>query len=317
MSNELTLLSLRLFVDVATTGSFTESARRCGLPPSSVSRHIQGLELLLGQRLLFRHTRAVTLTEAGAAYLLEVRDLIASLDLATERASGGAAGAPRGLLRINAPVAFGRRHVASLLADYQARYPQVEVELTLSDAFHDPVAEGADITIRIGMLKDSSLSSRKLTAQHYVLSASPAYLARHGRPQVPPDLTAHNCLLYKGISGAQKWYFRTGTSAFQAHVVSGNLTSNNAESLVEAALQHQGLVLFPTWLLHDPIESGRLDVVMADHEAAIDITVHDIHLIYPENRLRSLKVLSFRDYLIERIGTPPYWDRAPVAGQGA
>lgn len=309
MSNDLTLLSLRLFADLATTGNFTMTAKRHSLPPSSVSRHISGLEELLGQRLLFRNTRAVTLTDAGSAYLHEVREALSQLDLATEQARG-AAGEARGLLRINAPVAFGRRHIAPLLAAYQALHPQVEVDLTLGDAFIDPVAEGADITIRIGQMKDSSLSGRKLTPQRYVACASPIYLSQHGRPQGPEDLLAHNCLLYKGINGAQKWYFRRSGGDFRPHLVRGNLTSNNAESLVEAALQHQGLVLFPTWLVHEHLENGRLMPVLTDGEAAVDTSLHDIHLIYPENRLRSFKVLSFRDYLIGRIGSPPYWDKA-------
>ncbi|MBP2547129.1 DNA-binding transcriptional LysR family regulator [Neorhizobium galegae] len=313
MSNDLTLLSLRLFVDLAATASFSATARRHSLPPSSVSRHISGLEELLGQRLLFRNTRAVTLTDAGSAYLREVREALSQIDLASEQARG-AAGEARGLLRINAPVAFGRRHIAPLLSAYQALHPRVEVDLTLSDTFIDPVAEGADITIRIGQMKDSSLSGRKLTPQRYVVCASPAYLARHGAPQGQDALSDHNCLLYKGINGAQKWYFRTATGGGELRpcLVRGNLTSNNADSLVEAALQHQGLVLFPTWLVHEHLASGRLVPVMTDVEAAVDTSIHDIHLIYPENRLRSFKVLSFRDYLLGRIGTPPYWDH-PVA----
>ncbi|MFN7102385.1 MAG: LysR family transcriptional regulator [Pseudorhizobium sp.] len=308
MSNDPTLLSLRLFVDVATTGSFTTTAGRHGLPSSSVSRHIKGLEELLGQRLLFRHTRAVKLTEAGDTYLRELRDILGLLDIATERASG-AATEPRGLLRINAPVAFGRRHIAPHLAAYQIRHPQVEVELTLSDAFIDPVVEGIDITVRIGVPKDSSLSGRRLTGQRYVVCASPTYLSEHGEPREPIDLQGHNCLLYKGIGGAEKWYFRQGTEPFRSQTVRGNLTSNNAESLVEAALQHQGLVLFPSWLVHEHLRTGALLAVMPEREAAVDTVIHDIHLIYPENRLRSFKVLSFRDHLIESIGTPPYWDK--------
>lgn len=313
MSNDITLLALRLFIEVAATGSFTATAKRRGLPPSSVSRHIQGLEQALGQKLLYRHTRAVTLTDTGVAYLSEVRDALAALDIATDQVAG-AATEPRGLLRINAPVAFGRRHIAPLLAGYQARFPQVEVELTLTDAVVDPVAEGMDVTLRIGVLKDSSLTARKLAAQRYVVCGSPTYLDSRGRPGSPEDLERHNCLLYKGMGGRERWHFRDSTSDFRNHEVHGNLTSNNAESLVEAALQHQGLVLFPTWLLHDHLQAGRLEAVMQDHVAAVDTVVHDIHVIHAENRLRSFKVLSFREYLFERIGTPPYWDGTAQVG---
>ncbi|MBP1849794.1 LysR family transcriptional regulator [Rhizobium halophytocola] len=311
MRNDINLLSLRLFLDVAASGSFSEAARRNGLPPSSVSRHIQALEQQLGQNLLFRHTRAVTLTEIGAIYCGEVRDVLAALDLASERARG-AADAPSGLLRINAPVAFGRRHIAPLLAAYQARHRQVEIDLALTDGFIDPVAESTDIVIRIGRMPDSSLTGRQLTPQRYVLAASPDYLERHGDAPTPEALPQHNCLIYKGTNGAQKWYFRQAGEAFRSTVVRGNLTSNNAESLVEAALAGQGLVLFPTWLLHEELRAGRLVALMPDREASIDTATYGIHLIYPESRLRSLKVRSFRDYLIEAIGAPPYWDRDEV-----
>jgi DNA-binding transcriptional LysR family regulator len=307
MSNSISLLALRLFVAVAKSGSFSAAARQQGLPASSVSRHIASLEAALGQRLLYRHTRAVKLTEAGERYYQDVREALSALDLATEHVSGTAT-EPHGLLRINASVAFGRRHIAPLLSSFQERYGGIEVELTLTDAFVDPVLEGADIVVRIGTLNDSSLVARRLAAQHYIPCAAPAYLDERGRPQSPDELLRHNCLLYKGTQGVQRWYFRRGPGVFQPCEVRGNLRSNNAESLVEAALRRQGIVLFPSWLLHEHLKRGELVAVLDGWEGAAEVKEQAIHLIYPENRLRSSKVASFLTYVTEQVGKPPYWD---------
>ncbi len=308
MDNSLRLLALRLFVRVAASGSFADAARYFDLPASSVSRHIAGLERSLGQRLLYRHTRAVRLTDAGERYFQEVKRVLESLDAATEQVVSGAR-EPQGLLRLNAPVAFGRRHIAPLLASFQQANPAVEVELTLSDAFIDPVQEGADVVIRVGSLGDSSLVARQLATQRFVACAAPAYLKRHGAPLHPEQLSDHNCLVYKGTRGVQPWYFKApGDPLAQRYSVKGNLSSNNAESLVEAALQGKGIVVFPTWLLFDALRAGGLTPILETYEALGEATREGIHAIYPENRLRSQKVAAFLEYLFAKIGEQPYWD---------
>nr|WP_290699084.1 LysR family transcriptional regulator [Halomonas sp. UBA3074] len=308
MDNSLRLLALRLFVRVAASGSFADAARYFDLPASSVSRHIAGLERSLGQRLLYRHTRAVRLTDAGERYFQEVKRVLESLDAATEQVVSGAR-EPQGLLRLNAPVAFGRRHIAPLLASFQQANPAVEVELTLSDAFIDPVQEGADVVIRVGSLGDSSLVARQLATQRFVACAAPAYLKRHSAPLHPEQLSNHNCLVYKGTRGVQPWYFKApGDPLAQRYSVKGNLSSNNAESLVEAALQGQGIVVFPTWLLFDALRAGGLTPILETYEALGEATREGIHAIYPENRLRSQKVAAFLEYLFAKIGEQPYWD---------
>lgn len=300
MDNDVQLLSLRLFARVARGGSFTEAARAFELPPSSVSRRIAALERTLGQRLLYRHSRAVRLTEAGQRYLEQVSEALTLLDGAAEEVSG-ATRSPRGVLRINAPVAFGRRHIAPWLEGFQSRYPELEVELTLTDALVDPVQEGADLVVRIGALEDSSLVARELAPQHFAIAASPGYLARHGRPEHPDDLSHHNCLIYKGTRGREAWYVRReDREAFRPVEVHGNLRSNNAESLCEAACQDQGLVLFPTWLLQQALERGELVPVMRDWQVANRPRLDAIHLIFPEHRLRSSKVAAFVDDLMAR-----------------
>jgi DNA-binding transcriptional LysR family regulator len=312
-SNSMQLKALRFFAKVAASGSFVATARHYRVPASSVSRHIAALEREIGQQLLFRHTRAVRLTDAGERYYQQVREALEQLDLAAEAAAGIDA-PPSGVLRVNAPLALGRLHIAPLLIGFQQQHDALTVELTLTDAFIDPVQEGADLTVRVGRLNDSGLIARQLGEQRYLLCASPGYLSRHGEPRSPTDLTAHNCLLYKGPRGAQRWYFRRADRpAYEALDVSGNLRGNNAESLVAAAVADQGLVLFPSWLYSEQmLRSGALRVVLADWQASVDAEPQGIHLLYPENRLRSAKVRLLTDYLLEHIGQPPYWDR-PVA----
>ncbi|WP_226629668.1 LysR family transcriptional regulator [Alloyangia pacifica] len=307
MGNDVTLASLRLFVEVATHGSFSEAARRAGLPVSSVSRHVSGLEAGLGQRLLVRNTRAVRLTDHGTQYLSSVREALALLDTAGEEVRVGAR-EPRGTLRLNAPVAFGRRHIAPHLATFQARHPALEVELTLTDAFVDPVADGADVLVRVGVLEDSNLISRKLAGQRHVLAAAPEYLERRGRPKSPEELSSHNCLTYRGTHGARPWLFRTAKGRYTRHHVTGDLRSNDADSLIAAAEAGHGLVLFPTWLLHVPLQEGRLLPLLAEWEALSDVEDGAIHMLFPENRMRSLKVTAFLDFMSETVGRRPYWD---------
>nr|WP_300306051.1 LysR family transcriptional regulator [Halomonas sp.] len=303
MSNDIQLLSLRLFMRVAHSGSFTGAAHDFDLPPSSVSRRISALEQALGQRLLYRHSRAVRLTEAGKRYLSQVSEALTLLDIATDEIAG-TANVPRGVLRINAPVAYGRKHIAPLLEVFQSRYSELEVELTLTDAFVDPVQEGADVVIRIGALEDSSLVARELARQRFVIVASSGYLARHGVPMQPEDLGHHNCLVYKGTRGKQPWYIRRAShEPFQVIEVHGNLCSNNAESLIEAAIHDQGVVLFPTWLLQEALNDGSLLPVLEDWQAANQPRIDGIHLIFPENRLRSPKVGAFVDYLFAHYVT--------------
>ncbi|KQP22813.1 LysR family transcriptional regulator [Pseudorhodoferax sp. Leaf267] len=303
------LNALRYFAMVAATGSFAATARHFQVPASSVSRFISALERELGQQLLYRNTRSVRLTETGARYVAQVREALDALDLATEQAAGKDS-AVRGLIRINAPVALGRLHVAQIIHKLQAAYPELTAELTLTDAFIDPVQEGVDITVRIGTLPDSGLIARKVGDQNTVLCASPAYLRQHGTPATPQDLERHSCLVYKGQSGAQRWFFRrTKDDAPLIVRAEGPLRSNNAEVLVAAALAGRGIVLFPTWIFERESFRGRKLVrLLPQWMGTVDVQPAEIHLVSPENRLRSLKVRTVLDFMLKTIGSPPYWD---------
>ena len=265
------------------------------------------LEGELGQRLLYRSTRSVRLSAPGETFLAEVTEVVEALDRAADNLRGGRL-APRGLLRVNAPVAFGRLHVAPYLHDLQAAHTDLEIELDLTDALVDPVSEGADVVVRIGAATDSAMLARKLADQRHLVMGAPDYLARRGVPQTPADLDAHDCLQYRSRQGTQTWHFARAEHPFVHQPVGGNLRSNDATALVEAALAGQGLILFPTWLVHAHLQAGHLQPVLEDWRTQEGTEARAIRLLFPEGRMRSAKVQAFIAHLIDRIGTPPYWD---------
>lgn len=299
----------RFFAMVAVTGSFSATARHFQVPASSVSRFVAALEREVGQQLLYRNTRAVKLTEAGERYYLQVREVLELLDAAHEEITGKGAEI-RGLVRINAPVALGHLHIVHLLNGLYEKYPQLTVELTVTDAFIDPVQEGADITFRVGHMEDSGLIGRRICDQQHVLCASPGYLEKHGTPTMPEELREHCCLVYKGSGGAQRWHFRQPkTGTLQIIDVNGPLRSNNAQVLVEATLAGRGIVLFPSWLFSkESFTHDKLVRLLPEWGGSVEEMQTQIYLLSPENRLRSQKIRAVWDYFVEAIGSPPYWD---------
>lgn len=301
--------ALRYFLMVATTGSFLATARHFEVPASSVSRLIASLEKELGQQLFYRSTRAVRLTEQGQHYHSRVREAVELLDSAADQLDHSSS-EMRGLIRINAPDSLGRLHIGNLINKLQAKYPELSVEFTLTNTFIDPVQEGADITVRVGRLVDSGLIGKVVCKQQYVLAASPEYLAMHGTPENPEDLLLHSCLLYKGLLEPQRWSFRRSPQEdFETLVVSGPLRGNNSEVLINAAMAGRGIVLFPIWLFPpNSFKDGRLVRLLTDWEVAAYADEMYIQILSPENRLRSQKVRTVSAFLVDAIGSPPYWE---------
>lgn len=302
--------TLRYFLMVATTGSFLATARHFEVPASSVSRAISSLEREVGQQLFYRSTRAVRLTEQGQRYYSKVREAMELLDSAAEQLDHRVNGT-RGLVRINAPESLGRLHIGNLVNQMQAKYPDLVVELTLSNAFIDPVQEGADVTVRVGRVVDSGLIGKVVCGQRFVLAASPEYLAARGTPQTPEDLLQHSCLLYKGIHEPQKWHFRRSSDEqYEPLIVSGPLRSNNSEVLINAAMAGRGIVLFPTWLFApSAFKDGKLVALLTEWQMSGYADEFYIQVLSPENRLRSQKVREVSAFLVDAIGSPPYWDQ--------
>lgn len=304
--NSINIRALKFFIGVYDSKSYSVVARKEGVSPSMISRVISQLEDSLGQQLFYRNTRAIIPTESGRIFIEYARSMAEQLNEVRNELLDRTI-EPKGLIRINAPVFFGQRHIAPWLAGFLRRYPQVQVELTQTDDYIDPHVSAADIIFRIGTLVDSSLHSRILGSQTYHLAASKAYIALHGMPTEPADLKNHQCLVYSGSSGQNRWFFNKNKTTWLHQPITPILTSNNAETLLIAALNDMGIVLFPDWLIGDSLKNGQLISLLTDCESAIKIDQHYITAIYPNSRTPSLNVRAVIDYFLEVYGNPPYW----------
>lgn len=271
-----------------------------------------GLFLNLNRTLdssFFSNTRSVRLTEIGEKYYIQIKEVLDTLDFANEEVTGKNSNV-RGLVRINTAVALGRLHISRIVNQLQDIYPDLSVELILTDTFIDPIQEGVDIAIRIGSLQDSALIARKVCDQNYVLCASPEYLERYRTPETPQDIQKHQCLVYKGVSGSQRWYFRQDELDKPIEIEpKGTLTSNNAEVLVSAALEGRGIILFPTWIFEENyFKNKQLVKLIPKWLCTVEPYTVGIHLVSPENRIRSKKVRTVLDFILKEIGSPPYWN---------
>ena len=297
--------SLEVFARVASAGSLSAAARAIGLSQTMVTKHIAALETRLGTRLFHRSTRRLSITEAGRNYLESAERILAELD-----AADGAVAAeryePRGLLRINAPVSFGARQIAPLLSEFSRRYPSLKVELDLSDRLVDLAEEGWNLAVRIGTLGDSGLIARRIAPCRLMLAAAPAYVESRGRPRVAADLAKHNCLGYtlSRLAGAGHWAF--GAKLETKIEVVGNLCANNGDALRAAAIAGQGIIYEPTFVVADDIKAGTL-VAITLAEPAMELG--GIYAVYLPERNPAAKVRVFIDFLVERFGPVPPWDR--------
>jgi DNA-binding transcriptional LysR family regulator len=301
--------AMNAFAKVVALGSYAEAARALGLTRSAVSKAVMELEHLLGARLLDRTTRRVSPTEAGRAYYERCLAILAAVE-ETEMQVSTLHEQPRGVLKVNAPMSFGTRYLADAVADFMGRHPEVKVELILNDRFIDPLEEGVDVTIRIGMLADSSLIARRLAPARRVLIASPDYIARHGVPARPEDLAAHRCLGYGHAVAHSRWELTRDGKAIGVQIES-ILCSNNGDVLRAAAVAGQGIAKLPTFIVGPDIAAGRLVVVMPDwppRELAI-------HALYAPNRYLAAKTRLFIDYLVDRYGPRPSWDAFDLTAQ--
>lgn len=298
--------TLLFFIGVFDAQSFSVVARREGVSASMVSRVIHQLEDTLGQQLFYRNTRAVIPTEAGRLFVEYARTMTEQLNEARRELLDRAL-EPAGLVRINAPVFFGQRHIAPWLTELSSRYSRLSIELTQTDDYIDPHRDATDVLFRIGTLTDSSFHARVFGTQRYHLAASPAYLSQFGKPATPAEFSQHKCLVYSGSTGPNRWLFRKPEDDWTHYPISAVLTSNNAESLLTAALDGMGLVLFPDWLIGDSIKKGELIRLLTDYEAAIKTEPQHIAAIYPNTRHPPLNVRTVIDYFVEVYGTPLYW----------
>jgi len=287
-----------LFVRVAERGSFAAVALEIGLTASGVSKSITRLEDRLGVKLLHRTTRKLVLTQEGETYLGRAREILAAIE-AAEADVSALRGRPQGLLRINTGTAFAKYRLAPLLLGFREAYPHIDLALSVSDRRIDPIAEQVDITVRVGPLDDSDLIARPVGIVRRVIAASPTYLARHGTPQHPSDLRAHNCLLLKGFSEQARWpMVERGQKSTVA--VSGNIQCDSADLLTDFALAGLGIVRFGDFLGEAAVAEGRLIPLLTTYH---DPTPTPITALVLPGRNALPRVRAFLDYLTASL--PP------------
>jgi len=290
-------------------GGFSATARELGLSTAAVSKRLAQIESRLGVQLLHRSTRRFNLTPEGELYLGHARRILADID-DLEKLLSGATSAPKGLLRVNATLGFGRSHIAPLISRFSALHPQVQVELQLT-VNPPPLTEDAfDVCIRFGEPPDARVLATRLAPNRRLLCAAPGYLARHGTPRTPSDLTLHNCLgIRQGDEAYGVWRLSPGTNKpFEAVKVRGNLSTNDGEIAVNWALDGHGIVMRAEWDITRYLRSGRLVTVLDDH-----ITPPaDIHAVYPQRHQTAARVRSFVDFLAKAFSaTLPSADMHP------
>jgi DNA-binding transcriptional LysR family regulator len=288
------LAEMEAFVNVVDQGGFTDAARKLGVSKSAVSKHVAALESRLAVRLLNRTTRRVSPTEIGLAYYDRAKTVLKDAAEADDMVTAMQA-APRGALRVSAPVSFGIAHLSPAVADFLAAYPEVEIHLVLDDRFVEIVAEGFDLALRIGNLTDSSLRARRLAESASHLVAAPAYLARAGTPASVEDLGSHQLLHYSNLSTGNAWKLRGPGGQERQIRVGGRLTANNGDSLRRAAEAGLGIALQPAFILGDALRSGRLVEVLPDCRPE----PLGIFALYPPGRFTQPKLRVFIDFLAD------------------
>lgn len=292
------LEALAIFAKVAELRSFSAASDELGLSKPTVSKAIARLENRLGTRLLNRTSRRLALTDAGRSLLDRASRMLAEAEAAENEARAQSA-VPRGLVRLAAPMSFGLREVAPALPDFFRRYPEVSVDLHLSDATVDLIGEGFDIALRIAALEDSSLLARRLCAVPRVVVAAPSYLKAHGTPHHPRDLATHVCLGYVYLPAADVWRFTNKSGEDVAVRISGPLRANNADALMPTLLAGYGLAVQPLFLVRDALRKRQL-VTLLDGWSLPDIA---LHLVMPAGGPRPARVDVLVDFLRARFSS--------------
>lgn len=297
------LVSLRAFVEVAEAGGFSSAARRLDLATSSVMRSVDSLEKELGTVLLNRSTRQVTLSDAGTAYYAKAKKLLE--DLADADASvSDRSSEPSGPLRVSVPVAFGSRLIAPSLAGFLRKYPKLELDVKLSDAFVDLISERIDVAIRLGEVAAmADVVSKRVGIFARYLVASSEYLDRAGYPASPDELIGHECLRFTYTTEPQVWTFSRNNEEKRVPV-KGRLKANSSEVLREAALDGMGIALLPDWQVASDVQSGALTRLFAEFEAGPNDVRAVVSALYLPNQRGSRRVNAFIDFVSELAGGP-------------
>jgi DNA-binding transcriptional LysR family regulator len=290
---------MEVFVLAAELKSFSAAGRKLRLSPSAVSKLVTRIEDRLGARLLVRTTRRLELTPEGELYLGRARKILSDIAETERIVAEGARVVPRGPLRVNASVGFGERYILPRVPAFLALYPEVELDLTLTDGVIDVVGERTDVAIRSGPLRDSMLKARKLLESREVVIASPDYLARHGTPQHPADLAAHNCLRFNFRRSMDDWPFLAGDGqTAEAHEITGNMLVSSGAILRQLCLDGLGLGRIGRFHVEPDIAAGTLVPVLEDFNPG-DIEV--VHAVFAGHEHLAARIRAFIDFLAETI----------------
>ncbi|WP_341487373.1 LysR substrate-binding domain-containing protein [Pararhizobium sp. A13] len=293
------LTNMRAFTKVVAHGSFTEAAKEMRLSRSAVSKYVIDLEADLGVQLLNRTTQSVSPTDAGQSYFERCISILAEIEEA-ELALSHSHAAPRGLLRVNAPMSFGTMLLGHAVSDFMERYPELQTNLALSDEQLDTVQEGFDVTVRITESPPFNLIARKIAPVPRILCASPHYLDRAGMPKHPKYLRDHNCLSYGYLATGMQWKL-TGADGEHTVQVPWTLCSNNGEILRDAAVDGRGIALLPTFIVSAQVRDGSLLRILSDYE----VPEMSVYALYPPTRYIPVKLRVFIDFLVARFAGRP------------
>ena len=284
---------MTVFVAVVDAGSFVRAAEELDISKAVVSRLVADLENRLRVRLLHRTTRKLSMTEEGQSFYARCKAVLAEVEVAEAEVMAHT-GQARGVLKLNVPVTFGILHLAPLWGQFLSRNPEVILDVTLSDRVVDLVEEGYDLAVRLGRLSSSSLVSRQLSSSRMVLCASPAYLKRHAMPMHPSQLTSHSIIAYSLLSTGDYWEF-AGPNGVVSVKVKPRMKTNSGDTCLRAAVEGQGIVLQPAFIVNQDLESGKLVEILPGYQSG----EFGIYAVYPSRHNVSPKIRILIDYLVK------------------
>ena len=291
--------ALQVFVKVAERGGFAAAARDLAMSPPAVTRAISALEDRIDTRLLIRTTRSVRLTESGERFLQDSRRILTELEEAEEAAVGSHA-APRGELRVTAPVLFGRLYVTPILGDFLDRYPLVSCQALFVDRIVNLMDEGLDVAIRIGDLPDSSLTAVRAGSVRRVMFAAPEYLKKHGALRHPSDLSRHRLIKSQAINASLEWWFQENGKPLSIQI-EPRLRMNTNDAVIELVARGWGISRLLSYQIAPQIAEGRVQIILSDFEPP----AMPVHVVHQEGRKVSSKVRAFVDFMVERLRADP------------